>query len=177
MPAQFTVQAADLKVLLKELREIDPNLRKTMQKEMRDGIKPFANTLKGKVPKQSPLSGFATASAQGTRYSWGPVNATVVTPFGKRAKKPGFYPVVSMRFRTRGKNAAGFEIMELAGSKTQGRSPQGRAMIAALARVAPIRGGLGRFVIPDGKAEAQKAMQIARQIIEKYVARVNRRIK
>ena len=175
MPAQFTVKAADLKVLLAELKNVDPGLRKALQKEMRDDLKPLVRELQGGIPKPSPLSGFASAAA-GSRYKWASVTGRTQTPLGKRAKKPGFYPVVSMSFRSRGK-VAGFEIMELAGSKSSGATPQGRGMIRALNRVAPIVGGLGRFLIPDGKKKAPEAIRIARDIIEKYVGKVNRRIR
>ena len=175
MPAQFVVKDADLKVVLRELRELDPNLRKELQKEMRSDLKPFVQKLKGGIPSEAPLSGFANASP-GSRFRWTSVSGTVKTPLGKRAKKPGFYPVVSMGFRSRSK-AAGFEIAELAGSRTQGRTPQGRGMISALNRVAPIIGGLGRYVIPEGKKEAPEATKVAVRIIDKFVAKVNRRIR
>jgi hypothetical protein len=175
MPAQFTVKAADLKVLLAELKNVDPGLRKALQKEMRDDLKPLVRELQGGIPKPSPLSGFANAAA-GSRYKWASVTGRTQTPLGKRAKKPGFYPVVSMSVRSRGK-VAGFEIMELAGSKSSGSTPQGRGMIRALNARAPIQGGLGRFVIPPARGEADSAVAIARRIIEKYVAIVNRRIR
>ena len=175
MPAQFAVNASDLKVILRELRELDPNLKKELQKEMRTELKPFVQKLKGGIPSESPLSGFANA-APGSRYRWTPVTGTTKTPLGKRAKKPGFYPVVSMSFRSRNKGA-GFEIMELAGSKTSGRTPQGRAMIAALAERAPIVGGLGRFVIPEGKKEAPEATKVAKDIIRKFADKVSRRLR
>ena len=177
MPAQFTIKEADLRTVLRELRELDPNLRKELQKEMKSGLSPIVDKLAATVPKQSPLSGFATASSRGTKYNWGAVRGSTVTPLGKRAKKPGFVPVVSMRFRSRGKTNAGFEIMELAGSKTQGQTPQGQAMISALNRRFPIRQGLGRFVIPEAKGEADAALRIAKEIIERYLALVNRRIR
>ena len=175
MPAEFTIRSSDLSAILRELREIDPNLRKELQKEMRTELKPFVQKLRGGIPSQSPLSGFANA-APGSRYRWTTVSGTTKTPLGKRAKKPGFYPVVSMSFRSRNKGA-GFEIMELAGSRSSGNTPQGRAMIAALARTAPIIGGLGRFVIPEGKKEAPEATRIAKRIIEKFADKVSRRLR
>jgi hypothetical protein len=175
MPAEFTVRALDLKVVLAELRKVDPNLRKTLQKEMRDDLKPIVTALAGGIPPASPLSGFALAPS-GSRWRWAGVTGRTQTPLGKRAKKPGFYPVVSMSFRSRGK-AAGFEILELAGSKTAGATPQGRGMIRALNAKAPIIGGLGRFLIPPARGQSDEAVNIARKIIEKYVALVNRRIR
>lgn len=177
MPAQFSIREADLRNVLRELRQLDPNLRKQLQKDMKSGLAPTVDKLASGVPKQSPLSGFATRSSRGTAYNWGAVRGNTLTPLGKRAKKPGFVPVVSMRFRSRGKTNAGFEIMELAGSKTQGKTPQGRAMISALNARFPIRQGLGRFVIPEAKDEAPEVLRVAKGIIERYVALVNRRIR
>jgi hypothetical protein len=179
MPAEFTVKASDLKVLLAELRNVDPGLRKALQKEMRDDLKPILSKLQAGIPKQSPLSGFSKSVASET-YSWSSVSGRTLTPLGKRAKKRGFFPVVSMSFRSRG-DSAGFEIMELAGTRNIGKqkkglTPQGRGMIRALNAVAPVQGGLGRFVIPQAKEQAGAATSIARRIIEKYVAIVNRRI-
>ena len=177
MPAQFSIREADLRNVLRELRQLDPNLRKQLQKDMKSDLSPVLNRLIKSVPNESPLSGFATRSSRGTAFNWGAVRGNVLTPLGKRAKKPGFVPVVSMKIRSRGKTNAGFEIMELAGSKTQGKTPQGRAMISALNARFPIRQGLGRFVIPEAKDEAPEVLRIAKGIIERYVALVNRRIR
>jgi hypothetical protein len=173
MPAQFTIKAADLSVLLRELKDIDPKLRSTLQKEMRDKLKPFANSLKATAPSASPLSGFAKGAASSTRYTYSTPLASVKTPLGKRAKKPGFYPVVSMSFRGRAKTA-GFNIMELA---ERGRSPQGSAMVRALNAKFPVIGGLGRFIIPEAKKDSAEVTRVAREVIEKFVQLVNRRIR
>jgi hypothetical protein len=175
MPAQFTIREADLRTVLRELRQLDPNLRKELQKEMKTGLAGVVEDLADGVPSKSPLSGF-NVRAKRAPYRWVPVAGRVLTPMGKRAKKPGFYPVVSMSFRSTRKGA-GFEIMELAGSKGGGQTSQGSAMIYALNQRFPIRKGLGRFVIPEAKDKEAEAVQVARQIIERYVALVNRKIR
>jgi len=173
MPAQFVIKEADLRVLLKELRDLDPNLRRELQKELRSELKPFASRLRDNIPKQAPLSGFSKDNASGTRYQWGTVTPGVKTPLGRRAKKPGTYPVVSMSFTGRNKTA-GFNILELA---RQGRTPRGRQMVNSLNQKFPVIGGLGRFVIPEAKKEQDAVVRIARGVIEKFVAKVNRRIR
>ncbi len=80
---------------------------------------------------------------------------------------------MSRSFTGRNKSA-GFNIMELA---RQGRSPQGSAMVAALNRKYPVQGGLGRFVIPQAKKGQDAVVRIAVGIIEKFVGKVNRRIR
>jgi hypothetical protein len=173
MPAEFTIKAADLKVLLAELKQVEPKLRSTLQKEMREKLKPFANDLKAAAPPESPLSGFGKGVASSTRYTYSTPLASIKTPLGKNAKKAGFYPVVSMSFRGRAKTA-GFNIFELA---ERGRTPQGSAMVRALNAKFPVRSGLGRFIIPEAKKDSGEVTKVARQVIEKYVALVNRRIR
>jgi hypothetical protein len=50
-------------------------------------------------------------------------------------------------------------------------------MISALNSRFPVRKGLGRFVIPEAKGQADAALRVAKGIIERYVAMVSRRIK
>lgn len=186
MPASFAVSAENLKTVLRELRQVDPNLRKELQSEMKSEVKPLMNRLKVGIPSSSPLSGFARANPVRrdgtTNYArWGSVNGTVRTPVGSRAKKPGFYPVVSIRFRSR-KGNAGFEIMELAGSKNLGRArngltSQGRAMINALNARYPMQGGLGRFVIPQFRDSGAETVRAAKNVLVKFANKVNRRLR
>lgn len=173
MPAAFTVDAKNLKEVLAELRKVEPDLRKELPKEMRSEIKPYAQKLGQAIPKQAPLSGMSRKSGVTGRWLWASVGNRVVTPLGKRTKKPGFYPVVSMRFRS-GSKAAGYEIVEKA---RYGSSPQGQAFIRNLNSRYPVRGGLGRFVIPEARESGGEVFRVAQQIIEKYVAKVNRRLR
>ena len=106
---------------------------------------------------------------------------TVKTPFAKRAKQPGTYPVVSIQFNDRRPNA-GLSILELAGTRNIGKAkggltPQGAGMIQALDRRFPVKKGLGRFVIPEFKEKQAQATRIAVGILERYAAKVNRRLK
>lgn len=185
MPADFAVSAENLKIVLRELSQVDPNLRKELRTELKDEVRPLLNDLKAGIPS-SPLSGFVNANPVRrdgkTNYArWATVSGTVVTPLARRTKKAGFYPVVSLRFRSR-KGNAGFEIMELAGSKNIGRArkgltSQGRAMIETLNSKYPMRGGLGRFVIPQFKDSVPEATRAARRVLEKFASKVNRRLK
>jgi hypothetical protein len=40
----------------------------------------------------------------------------------------------------------------------------------------PLRSGPGRFILPHWKSEQGKAFEIARRLLEKYAAKVGRRI-
>lgn len=173
MPATFVVSAENLKTVLKELRELDPNLRKELQKEMRTELAPFGKKLLGGIPKTAPLSGMSRQRGASSPWLWSSVGNRVVTPLSKRAKKPGYYPVVSLRYRSRGKTA-GFEIAELA---RNGRSNRGNAFVRNLNARAPISGGLGRFVIPQFKQSGPEITAVAVRIIEKFANKVSRRLR
>jgi hypothetical protein len=55
-------------------------------------------------------------------------------------------------------------------------TPQGLAMVRNLNSRYPVQGGLGRFVIPQFKASKGEAEAIAKRILEKFAAMVNRRL-
>jgi hypothetical protein len=174
----FVVSAENLTVVLKELRDLDANLRKELVAEMKAGVKPVASALSAKIPTKAPLSGFSPQNNASSPYVWRKPSVVVKTPFAKKAKKPGFYPVVSIQFNDRRPNA-GLSILELAGTRNIGKSkggltPQGRAMIANLP---PMIGGLGRFVIPEFKGKQAEAERIAVRILEKFASKVNRRLR
>ncbi len=186
MPAQFSVDAQNLKEVLRELSQVDPNLRKELRAEMRSAARPLLNDLKTSVPKSAPLSGFRNAKptrrdGKANYARWGTVSGSIKTPLDRRTKKPGFYPVVSIQFKS-AKGKAGYEIMELAGSKNMGRSrngltPQGRAMIQNLNSRASMQGGLGRFAIPAFRGSSSEAEAAAKKVLESFAAKVNRRLK
>jgi hypothetical protein len=174
----FVVSAENLAVVLKELRALEPNLRKELVTEMKAGVKPIASALAANIPTKAPLSGFSPSNNASSPYVWRKPSMVVKTPFAKKAKKPGFYPVVSIQFNDRRPNA-GLSILELAGSRNIGKAkggltPQGRAMIDNLP---PMRKGLGRFVIPEFKEKQADAQRIAVGILEKFASKVNRRLR
>lgn len=173
----FVVSADNLQQVLSELKKLDPNLRKELVAEMKSGVKPIASALASAIPSQAPLSGFAPGNNASSPYVWRKPSMSVRTPFARKAKIPGFYPVVSIQFNDRRPNA-GLSILELAGSRNIGRAkngltPQGAAMIRNLP---PMRKGLGRFVIPEFKEKQAQAQRIAVGILEKFAAKVNRRL-
>jgi hypothetical protein len=172
MPASFALSAENLKVVLKELRELDPNLRKEMQRELKSALEPLKNRLSPSIPPESPLSGFTGRKAK-VPFRWNKPRGSVVTPLGKRGRKAGFYPVAAVRFRSSGRNA-GFEILELA---RRARTPQGAGMLRALNASNPVIGGLGRFVIPAFRRSDNDVQQAAIKVLEKFAAKINRRLK
>lgn len=176
----FVVSAENLQVVLKELKNLEPDLRKELVAEMKRDVKPIGTDLLSKIPGPAPLSGFSPGQGN-SPYIWRKPRMTVKTPLGKRAKEPGTYPVVSIQFNDRRPNA-GLSILELAGTRNIGKekgglTSQGAAMIRELDKRFPTRKGLGRFVIPEFKEKQGQATRIAVGILERYAAKVNRRLK
>jgi hypothetical protein len=176
----FVVSAEGLSVVLRELKALDPALRKELVAEMKAGIKPIGSDLLSKIPSAPPLSRFSPQLGS-SPYVWRKPSMVVRTPLAKRGKKPGTFPVVSIQFNDRRPNA-GLSILELAGTKNIGRkkgglTPAGQAMIRNLNSRYPVQGGLGRFVIPDFKKKQADATRVAVKILEKFAAKVNRRLR
>jgi hypothetical protein len=175
----ITVSDANFRQLVKELDQVEPGLRKVFQNELKEKLDSVRSSLAGKVPPQPPLSGMAPGVGI-SPYIWKTPQSIVRTTFAKRAKEPGMIGAVSIEFSDRRPNAA-LSILELAGTVNMGRdgrglTPQGRAMIRNLNAKHPLRAGPGRFILPNWAAERSRALDIARQLLEKYAAKVGRRI-
>jgi len=176
MPARVTLKEADLRAVLAELKQLDPNLQKELRKELRTELKPVADELKGGIPTQAPLSGFSKGKGS-PPFVFGTVSSSVRTSLRGR-KGRAFSNVASIQLTDRRPNA-GFSILELAGSKNpNGVTPQGKALIANLASKGfGIRSGLGRFAIPDFKEKQGDVEKIAIDILDRFSSMVNRRLR
>lgn len=177
MPALFSVKAPELDRVLRELRQLEPNLRKELVTEMKDAIIPLGQRLLAKIPPDPPLSGFGRSNGALSPYVYQKPRMTTRTPFAKKARGSSSFPVVSIRFADRKPNA-GFSILELAGTRNIGRAkggltPQGAAMIRNLPSMML---GLGRFVIPNFKGEQVSVTKTAVSILEKFAKKVNLKI-
>lgn len=176
----IAVDSRNLANVLRELRNLEPNLRKELVKEMKSEIMPVGKALEASIPGAPPLSGFAPGQGS-SPYIWKKPRMTVRTPLAKKAKLPGFYPVVSIRFNDRRPNA-GLSILELAGTRNIGKNkggltPQGAAMIRNLNARYPVKGGLGRFLIPEFKEKRAEANKAAIRVLNKFAAKVGRRMR
>jgi hypothetical protein len=176
----ITVSDESFRNLVKELEKVEPGLRKVFQTELKDGLNPIKNTLLGKVPVQSPLSGMSPGRGE-SPYIWRKPNAIVRTTFAKRAKEPGMISAVSIEFSDRRPNAA-LSILELAGTANKGRDGKGMSqrgfnMVQGLRTAGhALKPGPGRFILPYWRNEQKRAFEIAGTLLEKYAARVGRRL-
>lgn len=176
----ITVSDESFRALVKELEQVEPGLRKVFQTELKDELNPIKNSLLGKVPVQSPLSGMAPGRGR-EPYIWKKPNSIVRTTFAKRAKEPGMISAVSIEFSDRRPNAA-LSILELAGTANKGKdgrgiSQRGLNMVQGLRTAGyALKPGPGRFILPHWRNEQKRAFEIAGTLLEKYAARVGRRL-
>lgn len=174
MPAAFTLKKTDFDVVLRELKTMDKQLVNELRKSFRTDLKPVNESIRATIPTESPLSGFSkNVGSSPFIYSRPTASVKVNT-----RHKPGraFSNIVTTRFTDRRPNA-GFSILELAGSKSQGNTRQGRAMIQAINSKFPIRQGLGRFAIPEWKKKGPEVEKITRDILKRFSQKVNLKFK
>lgn len=174
------IDEENFRTLIKELNQFEPGLRAVMQKDLKDALNPVKNAIATKIPGQPPLRNFAPGIARDEKYVWKKPRSSVKTTFAARSKEPGTVAAIFFQFIDP-KPYAGLRILEFAGQANVGRfrqglTPQGRAMIRNLDAKYPIR-GYGRFVVPEGKKQQGRAVQITTKILREYAAKVGRRLK
>ena len=175
----ITVSDESFRELVKELEKVEPGLRVVFQKELKDKLDPIKKSLLSKAPSSAPLSGFGTATAK-SPYIWKKPSSIVRTTFAARAKEPGMVGAVTIEFNDRRPNA-GLSVLETAGTTNEGKdfkglTQRGRNMIKGLVSAGyPLKDG-GRFILPHWRGEQGRAIDIAGKLLEKYAARVGRRI-
>jgi hypothetical protein len=153
MPIVPQFDSSKLKELRAALKEVDADLTKQMNKQIKQAVQPMAQTLQSRTPSAPILSGFK----HGGRTGIGSVKATAYGPArGSLARIEIFSKP----------EAAGFKIADLAGTRNklsnlnrgytrQGRNgpvtvrshatSSGKALIQALNSAEPLLGRGGRF--------------------------------
>ncbi len=123
------VDITELKKLVSEMKQLDPDLRKYFVKELKSDLQPFADKIQGWMNKNArpPLSGFGGHDG---RTQWpSSVKATAyVTPSSRKS-------LARIEVFGRGRHKAAVKIAELAGTKgTYIKTTQGEALIQELNR-------------------------------------------
>ena len=159
----------------KILKDADPKLRKEMDKEIRSFLNPVSSLAKTKVPGQV-LSGWAPeaeGSGEWSKKAWD--QSEVVRGIGVRqggARKRG--SATSSAWKIVNNSPAG-AIYELAGMKSNGKTPAGRTFVEMLRQ----RGGRPSRLIWKAWDEKGGERVITRDIAEtvgKYERELQRRL-
>ena len=118
----MSIQVTGLKETLRDLNKLDPALRREIGKDIRNVVKPVADTINSRLPGGAPLSGMN----HGGRTGWArrkPVAVKLDTRKPRNYPGRPFYDIVSVvRVGTKDAPTA---IVDMAGKKTQGRSGAG----------------------------------------------------
>jgi hypothetical protein len=166
-----TFEGESIREAINKLQQVDPDLKKMLMKDLRTSIKPIASAVAAAVPSEGnpPLSGMKSGYA---RLRWGGVKGSVsVTP----GKKRGDTRLVSLVVT--GSPDAGFKMAELAGSRSNGFTPQGENMIKVLRQRFPTPGSGkgGRFAFTKFREEKPEVVRLAVDLINKHLDDVNRK--
>ena len=145
-------------------------LTRQFSKEFRDKLNPVAKSVGSKIPAKAPLSGLNRNTA-GEPWGWKKPRPTIRASKGKKPRPGRSSSAVSIRFKTKSPNH-GFYIIELA---QNARTAQGDVFLRNLAGKGqlPIRGGLGRTVIPAFREKDAEVTAIATEIVQSWAKFIN----
>jgi hypothetical protein len=112
-----------------KLQKLEPEAYAQFRADIRDITKDGISAIKSLTPKVAPMSGMNNAGVKG----WSGVNvSTAITP---RQKSRGFGSTTSnlVAISANGRNKqAGFNISDMAGRRSGGKTRSGKAMITTL---------------------------------------------
>lgn len=180
------VDGASIRAAMKALDEIDPELRKTMRKELAASLGGVVNDIRSSIPTVSPLSGMVT---QG-RLKWGiPKKPTISLTPGRSKVGVSFLSI-----KAAANPEAAFMMGERAGSRKQygrGQSKsytkngkqqthrvngQGEKMVQALNQRYPMKGRGGRWAFDTFRKDRPEIIAKATKIVNSYLEVVNRKL-
>jgi hypothetical protein len=157
---------------VKELNAIDKNIVKTLKKDLKNNL---ASPRK-KVGKAKPtgiptgrLRGFNTDKATG----WSGIRTAISFRAGKPRGR-AWKHIVSMEVASSPKNKRGIYIAELAGSRTEGMTPQGRHLVQQLNQIKGMQGAGGRFFYNEFRQNRSEIVHITEKIMRDFMKRVSR---
>jgi hypothetical protein len=155
-----------------KLQKLEPEAYKEFRKDIRKITESGVTAIKSLTPKVAPMSGMNNSGVKG----WSGVNvSTAITP---RQKSRGFGSTTSnlVAITANGRNKqAGFNISDMAGRRSGGKTRSGKQMITVLnARF----GGPSRFVykgldskLPEIRAEVAKSLS---KVADRFTKELNK---
>lgn len=164
-----TLDAAEVRKVIRILKDIDPLIVKDLRKELRGQLLPTARQIASIVPVEPPLSKMRNNGATG----WSPVvGKTSFTPGKSRRAATS---LVSIRIEPRS-GQRGFYIAEIAGSRSSGKTASGIAMIQNLNERQPMSGRGGRYAYAEFRALRPEVVSIAERILNDTFAKVDQEL-
>ena len=167
------IDGADFRRSIKMLKEAEPETLKQLRKDLRTDVKPFASKVLAAQPTADQVpSGFLSGYAA-TR--WEPSKVTVSFTTGK-SKRSGWSNLVSLKIGPASKSR-GYAIMELAGTRSSGSTPQGSRLISWLTAKYPNNNKKGgRFFWQTFNGMYPQIVGAAEKSIDRFTDAFNRKI-
>ncbi len=151
---------------LKALKEIDPKLRTATNKRVRKSVVPLQNAVRARIP------GVALSNWNSGRYGFeggAAASGVKVKIGGSKSAKKMTWELVTLR-----QSNAGGSVFDMAGRKSSGGSPQGRAFISNLnSRF----GAASRSMWPAAEAELPRVQANVLEAVNDVAKLTNRELK
>lgn len=157
---------------LKILKKTNENVTKDLRTELSTALQPYATKLAFQMPEVSPLKGMTTGS--GPYQYKRPVGKVSLTPGSSRANKTKL-----LALTLNSGSARGFYIIELAGTRSKGKTADGRIMIERLnqdQKTSGKSGRGGRYAWPEFVKIFGNVQKISEDIINKTLAELERKL-
>ena len=174
----------DVKGLIKDLQAVEPGLKKELVRDAKAVAKPVASSIKSVIPSTAPLSGM-----QGNgRVSWGadkPANSVSIRFRTGRSRIRAITPLVAIwvvspmtaiadvagKGNFRRAKPVTREYDYKGGKRRHKVSSQGEIMVTKLKSK-----GFNNFIYPEVEQSLPSAESEVKLVIERYAAKVNRKL-
>lgn len=188
----------DVKALIRDLNDIDPDLRKAMIREAKTEAKPMASKIKSVIPTVAPISGLSKTRVSRSgggfnsnptgRLAWGegkPANSVSIRFRSGRSRRTAVTTLVGIWVTspmTAIADTAGKGSMRKAvtvtreysyknGTRRHRVNGQGSSLVKNLKDV-----GLNNFVYPAVESQIPDTERQVKLVFERYAAMVNRKL-
>jgi hypothetical protein len=168
---EVQLDAADVARCFRTLRQTEPELVKAFRKDMQVSLKPAAVAIAQKYPSEAYLSNLKYNASES--WSWSNVVGKVSITPGNARKGGGRNYLVSLRMAYQG---AIPYVTDMFGQKSEGRSPQGKALYRNIqARFAGWPKG-GRIFYKEFMEKREVVMRDADRILGEFCDAVSKEL-
>jgi hypothetical protein len=168
-----TIDGESVRRAIAELKAVEPGALSALKKDLTSQLSNLSQNIVSDIPVEAPLSGMAESKNYG-RLRWGQVQKAKIGLTPGRSRRGGMKALVSIRVTMN--PDAGYQMAELAGSRTKGYQASGKMMIQKLNERFPWKGKAGRFAFRKFREVRPEVIVIATRILNEYLEQVNRRI-